>query len=271
MLIGFSDSLLGKDRSMNAELEKTIQSLKSISFFSALPADTLADLAGQLEASEFGKDEIIFRRGDAGDAMFVLLSGWVKVITEDATGDELVLNHCGPGQTVGEVALIDGQPRSAGVVALTPIKAMRLRRETLLTMLNRQPTLALDILQGLTARLRLATTYIEKAIEWSHRVARGDYSMALDQINKEHSVVTMSRTNEARVDEFLAAFFRMVKDVKEREESLQRQVQELTIQIDEARRQKEVEELTQSDFFKRLKSATTRIRRQRGEEGKGGE
>jgi len=254
---------------MEIALGNHLKFLKNVSIFRHLSEDALLELAQRVEPVSWDKDAVLFRKGDSGDAMYLIQSGWVKIVTQDASGNELVLNHCGPGEAVGDMALIDGEPRSATVVALLPGRALKLGRTALLDILQRQPALAMDILHGLSARLRLATTYIEKAIEWSHRVAQGDYAF-MEQLGNEHkTIVTMSRSDEARVGEFLSAFFRMVEGVREREEALRKEVYQLKIEIDEARRQREVEEISKTDFFKNLKSVTQRLRRSREDEQQG--
>jgi CRP-like cAMP-binding protein len=247
---------------MSEEITHAAKRLKNVDLFRHLPEDVLGELVLKSQTCEYESDLVLFRKGELGDAIYVILSGWVKVVTEDAQGEELVLNHCGPGEAVGEVSLLDGEPRSASVVTLMPVKAMVLKRDAFMDVLEQHPLLGMSIMRGLTAKIRLSTTYIEKAIEWSHRVAQGDYHSAIDQINSEQSiVVTRSRSDEARVGEFLSAFFRMIEGVRKREEDLKRQVQELTIQVDQARREQEVNELMQTPFYKKLKTARGKIRR----------
>lgn len=247
----------------NTQLDalKNVRRLQSVTLFKSLPTEALLELSDKVEKRTWEKDQILAGKGDPCDALYVIYGGWVKLVTTDAKGDEVVLNHCGPGEVIGDVALIDEGLHPAGVIALMPVKALELKREVFQDLIKRQPAMALGVMRGLASKIRLFTTYIEQAIEWSHRIANGDYGF-MDQLGEEHrTIVTMSRPDEARVSEFLAAFFRMAEGVKQREETLKRQVIELTIQIDEARRERDVEELTQTSFFKRLKSATDRNRR----------
>jgi CRP-like cAMP-binding protein len=245
---------------------KNVRRLQSVSLFNSLPTDVLLELAEKVESCTWEKDGVLARKGEEGDSLYVLYSGWVKVTTTDAKGDEVVLNHCGPGEVIGEVALIDGGVHPANAIALVPVKALALKREVFLELANRQPILSLGMMRGLSGKIRLFTTYIEKAIEWSQYIANGDYSF-MEQLNTEHrTIVTMSRPDEARVGEFLAAFFRMAEGVKQREDTLKQQVQELTIKFDAARREREVDELTQTDFFKRLQTASGRLRHSKGGE-----
>jgi CRP-like cAMP-binding protein len=247
------------------DVVKNMKRLQSVSLFRSLPDDVLLDLASKVEKHTWEKDACLVRKGDPGEWLYVLYSGWVKMVTTDAKGDEVVLNHCGPGEVIGDVALLDEGAHPASVIALVLVKALALRRDVFLDLANRQPALSLGMLRGMAAKVRLFTAYVEKAINWSQRVATGDYGF-MDQLNEEHrTIVTMSRPDEARVAEFLAAFFRMAEGVRQREDTLKQQVHELTIKIDEARRQRAVDELTQSDFFKRLKTATGRFRKPGGE------
>jgi CRP-like cAMP-binding protein len=248
---------------METEIEKNTRRLKNTYFFKSLSNELLAELATKVYTINLEKDQVLFRKGDPGDSLYIVLTGWVKIVTQDANGDELVLNHLGPGEAVGDVALIDGEPRSAGVVALVPVRALVLSRDHFLDVMRDQPRVALDVMRGLTAKIRLNTAYIEKAIEWSTRVANGDYSF-IEQVSEAHkTIVTMSKQDDERVGEFLSVFYRMVEGVRQREENLQQQVRELSIYVDEARRQQEVDRLTDTDFFQRLKSTTDRMRKRR--------
>ncbi|MCI0393666.1 MAG: cyclic nucleotide-binding domain-containing protein [Chloroflexi bacterium] len=241
-----------------------IRYLKKLPLFQGMPEPVIVDMAQEVTVRKLAKDEVLFRKGDPGDALYMIRTGWVKIVTEDNDGDELVLNHSGPTEVIGEMAVIDGEPRSAGVVALTPVDILELKRETFMSALRKQPLLALDIMRNLSARMRYATTYIEKAIEWSHRIAEGDYGFAIDQIQTERSTIVDTRqANEARARELLSAFFEMVEGVKAREENLMQQLQQLSIEIDDKKRQQEFENLTESTFFTNLKSAAIKLRQQR--------
>jgi hypothetical protein len=129
-----------------------------------------------------------------------------------------------------------------------------------------QPVIAMEIMRNLSGRLRFATTYIEEAIEWSRRVAAGDYGEAIDKITSSQSGIARSNaSNAAKASELLAAFFQMVSDVRNREETLKEQVRILTIQIDETKRRQEVQNLTESDSFADLKARAARLRAERDE------
>jgi CRP-like cAMP-binding protein len=241
----------------------TIEYLKNLPLFKGLPEGVIVEMSEGVHSLTLAKDDILFERDTPGNSMFIVRTGWVKITTEDGDGDELVLNHCGPSEFVGEMALIDEEPRSASVVALTPVTALELHRDVFMAALHKQPMLAVDVMKNLSSRIRYATTYIEKAIEWSHRIAEGDYSFAMDQIQDVQSTMLRQKSDEARAGEMLAAFFEMARGVQEREENLKQQLRELSIEVDEKKRKQEFKSLTDSTFFGNLKTAAQEMRRQR--------
>jgi CRP-like cAMP-binding protein len=243
------------DKDTTAQLQKT-------TLFRGLPEQALSELAEKVTKRELAEGQVLFRKGDKGDALFVVCQGWVKIVTEDAQGGELILNRCGPGESFGEMSLLDEEPRSAGVVALSQAEVLELKRDAFLEVLNKNPALSLLVIREISGRLRYSTTYIEKAIELSKKIGEGDYSLALNQLETEQPLEHPA-SDEDKAGQLLAAFFSMVKGVKEREDSLKQQLQKLTIEIDEARRKKEFEEIAQTDFYADLKSQAKRLRQQR--------
>lgn len=240
-----------------------VRHLKKLPLIRGLPDDVIREMAQQVTPHHLQKDTVLIRKGGTGNSVYIIQTGWVKISTVDADGEELVLNHCGPGEVVGEMALIDDEPRSAWVTTLSPVKALELKRDVFMNVLQQQPILALDVMRNFSARLRFSTAYIEKAIEWSYRIAEGDYSFAMDQIKTAQStIVDTSKADDVRAAELLTAFFRMVEGIREREESLKKQVQQLTIEIDETKRRQTFEEVAQSDFFVELKSTVKKMRQQ---------
>src|SRR5210317_664611 len=94
------------------------KSLKRCDVFYNLPDSVIHSLANQVQPVSLSKNEVLFRRGDVGDALYILEEGWVKVVGADKDGQEVVFNQEGPGAVFGEMALIDNETRSAGVIAL---------------------------------------------------------------------------------------------------------------------------------------------------------
>lgn len=247
--------------------EEIVRSLKRFDFFRNLPNEAIQDLVDHVEMVELKEDEVLFKKGDVGEAVYILQDGWVKIVNVDQDGSEVVLNQVGPGAVFGEMALIDNEPRSAGVTALRDTQLLKLSRDEFLDVLMKQPLVGLEISRSLIQRLRFATTYIENAIEWSKQIAAGDYDFVEQQAESATSTVTgPSQSDQERARRFLGTFFSMVKDIREREEELKEQLVQLKVVIDQQQRQEDVEELVSSEFFQKLKESKDTVRKKEDKE-----
>ena len=161
---------------LNAEL------LRAVPLFAEVGRTTLAFLAARLRRRAFRRGEALVRQDELARAIYVITSGCVKVtrITED--GDESTLGLFGPGSCIGEVAVLDGGPRSATVTAVEPTETLVLPREDLLAAVREDPDLALALMSTLAARLRLADMRLEDAYfsDLSTRLARRLLQLAED-------------------------------------------------------------------------------------------
>jgi len=241
--------------------QETTAQLKKLDWFNELPDEMLDALAQKVHKRNLSRDEYLFHKGEKGDSLFIINSGWVKVFTEDSQGSEVVLNQVGSGEIIGEMALLDNEPRSAGVVALTETNVLELKRDDFMDILKQQPDLALSVIRNFSSRMRYNTIYIEKVTEMSKRVAKGDYSF----IGETQPVQAGDKRPSAQdtIGQLLSEFFTMVQGVKEREEELKKQVEKLTFQIDEEKRKKEFEEITGTEFYANLKAQAKALRAKR--------
>ena len=116
--------------------------------------------------------------------------------------------------------------------------------------------------------MRFSTTYIEQAIEFAKSIAEGDYNFVMNRIQSTQSAIgEKTQSDQARANELLTAFFKMVEGVREREEALQQQVRQLTIQIDQSKRKEEFESVTKSEFFLDLKTKAAQLREENDADG----
>ncbi|MCB9076539.1 MAG: SpoIIE family protein phosphatase [Anaerolineaceae bacterium] len=199
-----------------------LELLKRMPLFTGLSEETLAQIAAGTELCDIAKDEVLIQKGDHGNSLFIIRSGWVKIVTEGLENKELVLNQLGPGQIIGETLLVNRGPYSATAIALSPLQVLKLKYETFLAALQQNPSLALAFISKLSDRLRFANVYIEKAIEWSHYIAEGNYTPIQNQIQMTHNtIVDTGQTDEIRIGAFLSALFRMIKGVRRRQETLE--------------------------------------------------
>ena len=240
-----------------------IQLLKRIDWFSTLPLTDLAVIAGQLRVENFARDDILFQRGDPGDAFYIIVQGWVNAFVTSDEGSMIVLNQFGPGDIFGEMALLDNKPRSAGIMALAPLEVLTLNRAEFLAVLREHPSVALETLRGISRKLRFAATYVEKAIAWSQRIADGDYSMVLDEIEaSQHEVVGARESDDFSVSALLSALYKLTQGVQQREDELRQEISalKLKIEINEEKRQQQVQAITQSPFFTSLRAQVQKLR-----------
>ncbi len=246
-------------RRQQASNHDLVGKLKETFLFRDLPEDALEAIAQKIAVRKLSKGDVLMRKGENGDSVFMLYRGSVNIVTTDSLGRELVINNCGPGETIGEMALLDEAPRSATAIALVNSEALELKQDDFHALLNQRPDLALGMIQGLSSRLRFSTTYIEKTVEWSQKIADGDYSIVEDT----PTIPTHSGTDEDKAITLLSAFFQMVKRVKAREDVLKKQVEKLTFEIDQARRKRDFKEITGTEFFTRIKAQAKHLREQR--------
>jgi CRP/FNR family cyclic AMP-dependent transcriptional regulator len=99
-------------------------------------------------------EEILFRKGDPGHCMYVILSGQISIYLEASEGRTAVLRVLQPGDFFGEMALLDGGPRSANALALDACELFVLERSSFLDIMTTSPELLSRLLSGLAERLR---------------------------------------------------------------------------------------------------------------------
>jgi CRP/FNR family cyclic AMP-dependent transcriptional regulator len=125
--------------------------LKSVDLFSQIPGEDLAQVA--LISTEETRDagDEIFAEGEAGDALYLVLDGKVRVHRQ-----ERVLAELGERECFGEMAILDAAPRSASVTALEDCVLLKISREDFQEIMSEKPEIALGIIQVLSRRLRNA-------------------------------------------------------------------------------------------------------------------
>jgi CRP/FNR family cyclic AMP-dependent transcriptional regulator len=121
-----------------------------------LPSDSLNSLASAARRRTYRRGEVIFHQGDPGDSLHFLTEGRVKVVLDAETGEEAVIAILGPGDCFGELALIDGEPRSATVETLEPVQTLSLSRNDFMSFIRANPRAAERMLVALASMVRRA-------------------------------------------------------------------------------------------------------------------
>lgn len=135
--------------------------LRKVQCFAGLSDGELQVLAGCLIKRTFGRGMILFHKGSPGRSLYIIESGRVRIFLLGEAGQEISVNLYGPGDVVGELALLDGLPRSAGAMVMEKTVVYALYRDDFWRCLNDCPGLARGIIQELSARLRYTTACIE--------------------------------------------------------------------------------------------------------------
>ena len=126
--------------------------LKSIDLFSQIPGEDLARVALIASEVDFEPGEALMTEGEIGDSMYLILTGEVEVLKGHSEVAGL-----GPKECVGEMAILDSEPRSATVRARTPTRALQVEREDFYDLLNERIDIARGIVKVLCRRLRETT------------------------------------------------------------------------------------------------------------------
>jgi CRP-like cAMP-binding protein len=123
--------------------------LGGIPLFADFSKKHLNRLASETDELTFGPGESVVREGDLGETLFVVLEGEGKVVRGSRKVGVVL-----PGDFFGELSAIDAEPRSASVIAVTPLRVLRLFRRTLTSLIEDEPQVTLKLLDGVVRRVR---------------------------------------------------------------------------------------------------------------------
>lgn len=130
--------------------------------FAHVDVDGIDACLACLRQRRFRRDETVFHQGDPGDALYVVASGRVKVLLPAPdSGEAAILATLGPGEFFGELAMLDGEPHSASVIALEPTEALMLGRADFERLFDGQPSIRRSLVVALAGQLRRLTVHVE--------------------------------------------------------------------------------------------------------------
>jgi CRP/FNR family transcriptional regulator, cyclic AMP receptor protein len=128
--------------------------LEQSPLFAQMDENSRRDLIGQAIPRNFAAGETICRIGDPGGSMMAVLAGTVRISLPTVKGKEIILGDLHTGELFGEIALLDGKPRSANATALTKCELLVLERRNVIPLLQRNPAACLQLMELLCARIR---------------------------------------------------------------------------------------------------------------------
>jgi len=129
--------------------------------FTGLPDEQVESIASLTREKHYGRGEAIFYEGDEADGFYIVSAGQVKVFKMNLLGKEHILHIFGPGEPIGEVAVFHGQPFPANAEALVKSSVLYFPRREFVRLIERTPSIAMNMLAVLSLRLRQFASQIE--------------------------------------------------------------------------------------------------------------
>ncbi len=155
-------------REQDSQTESGIIDRKAIfrdhPLFSGLSAEIIERLCAYAKMKEIQRGATIFTKGEPGQSMFAVCSGTVKISVPSADGKDAVFNFINEGGIFGEIALLDGHPRTADAIATTKCQLMMIDRRDFLPLVRSHPELAARIIDVLCSRLRHTSEQVEDIV-----------------------------------------------------------------------------------------------------------
>jgi CRP/FNR family transcriptional regulator, cyclic AMP receptor protein len=154
--------------------EQVIVRLAAVPIFSGTSVEDLETLSGLVQYRRFPRGALVVGQNEHGTAMFLLISGRVKISLASPEGKELVLNYLEAPTHFGEMSLVDNEPRSADAIAVTDVELLSIDADDLSAVIQVQPRLALSLIATLSHRLRQTNGRLEDMAfhDATHRVMR---------------------------------------------------------------------------------------------------
>jgi CRP-like cAMP-binding protein len=230
--------------------------LRESVLFRSMPEDVLEYITAQLKARTLRPGDILFNQGDPAIEMILIQSGKIALYSPEAGSPKAgqPIRLFGPGETLGEMALIDGHPRSVSARAETETQLLSLNRQNFQEVLGKFPGASIALLCDFSERVRYTTDFITEVRGWVQRMAEGNYQI----------IPPMSGIQDSSLASLAEEFTRMAVLVREREDQLRREIAQLRIEIDEKKRMQEVRQITESDYYRNLKDKLRAMRDQDG-------
>jgi len=147
-----------------AEPGSKLAVLRKHPMFADLGPEALDQLCRYAKHTTFKRGAMIAAKGDPGSSLFAVVSGTVKISTSSPEGRNAILNLIGPGEIFGEIAVLDGAPRSADATANSSCELFIIDRRDFLPFIRSHPTLAMKLIELLCGRLRQTSEQVEQII-----------------------------------------------------------------------------------------------------------
>src|SRR3954454_5434584 len=165
--------------------------LRKHPIFADLEPDAFDQLCRYARHATLKRGSTLFSKGDAGNSLYAVISGTVKMSISSPDGRNAILNIVGPGEIFGEIALLDGQARSTDAIANSTCELFVIDRREFIPFVKAQPALAMKFIELLCERLRSTSDQVEQIILQN---LPGRLASALLRLSEKHSSEPQGRT-----------------------------------------------------------------------------
>lgn len=234
-----------------------VQFLREVTIFANTPDDFFPEVAGLFQEVALPSGEILFHKGDVGDCMYIIVTGRVQV----RDGERILEGQQGPHEVIGEMALLDEHIRSATVVALEDTSLLRLDEASFYQMITKRPEIVRNFIRVLSRYLRFCFQEMAQDFAYIQEI-RTIAKAATDLQNNEYdpSILDTVVTRSDELGQLAIVFRQMAGEVVAREQKLREQVYAFQIEIDLAKAQKYVSEITETEYFQMLEKKAVILR-----------
>jgi CRP-like cAMP-binding protein len=179
--------------------------IRDVPLLARLAQQDLRALASRGRMRRYRTGAVLFREGDPGDALHIVVEGAVRVSVLSAAGSEATVAVLGPGEFVGDLALLDGRPRSASAIMLQPTTTLAVTREDFRRWLRERPRAALALLEALSLRIRRTDEQFADLafLDAPHRLAKRLIALAAGQSGSRVAPGARLRVTQAELASML--------------------------------------------------------------------
>ncbi len=195
-----------------SSIEK-IQFLQQVGLFKSLSEKALLDLAAVTIEQAYPAKTTVFKEGDKGDALYIVKSGKINILKRNSAGIDSVLVTLGKGAVIGDMAIIDEQPRSASIATVQDCSFLILTKDDFRNLLANVPEIAFQILKLTTERLRATNVHLKELEASTNKME--DVIRVITKIARKSNLLSLNASIEAaRVGEAGRAFSVVAAEMK---------------------------------------------------------
>ncbi len=146
------------------DLAEAHRILREHDLLGAIDPGDLDALLARARSRRLDDGTLLFQKSDPGDSLYVIQKGGIKIFALSNTGREILFNVLAEGEVFGEIALLDGKPRTAAAVTIGPTRLLQIHRRDVLPLVQERPKLAQRMIEILCARLRWVSEAYEDTV-----------------------------------------------------------------------------------------------------------